>query len=66
MEMYLAQMFVFDALKKVGILYVFGKGYLSYILILCMTILGLVVFIEIYKIIIKLFKQVFSISSFPV
>lgn len=66
MEMYLAQMFVFDALKKIGVLYLLGRGYLSYTLTLCMTILGLIILVEVYKLIIKLFKQGYSKLRFSV
>ncbi|MEE6659945.1 acyltransferase [Limosilactobacillus pontis] len=57
LEMYLAQMFIFDAIKKVDFLYIFGKGYLSYITVLLMTVIGLIIFIEVSEFILRLAKM---------
>ncbi|MCC4490571.1 acyltransferase [Limosilactobacillus reuteri] len=63
LEMYLAQMFIFDAIKRMGFLYVLGRGYLSYILILIMTVIGLIVFVEVCKISFRLLQKGLSTIS---
>ena len=57
MEMYLAQMVIFRVVEKIHLLYLFGDtgigGWMSFTL----TVLELIIFIECYKIIVKLWKQ---------
>ena len=57
MEMYLAQMIIFRLVEKFQLLYVLGTGWAAYILTFTLTIFGLIIFIEYYKIIIKNFWQ---------
>lgn len=61
MEMYLAQMFIFRVVEKLHILYVFGNagivGWISFIFAFVLTVLGLIVFIECYKIVVRLLKK---------
>lgn len=61
MEMYLAQMVVFRVIERLHLLYLFGDtgigGWISFIFAFMLTVLGLIVFIECYKIIVKFWKQ---------
>ena len=61
MEMYLAQMIVFRVVEKLHLLYMFGDtgigGWISFVFSFALTVLGLIVFIECYKIIVKLWRQ---------
>ena len=61
MEMYLAQMVIFRVVEKLHLLYLFGDtgmgGWMSLIFVFVITVLGLIVFIECYKLIVKLWKQ---------
>lgn len=61
MEMYLAQMVVFRVVEKLRLLYLFGNmglgGWMSFIFAFALTVLGLIIFIEFYKIIVKLWKE---------
>lgn len=58
MEMYLAQMVFFRVVEKLHLLYVFGNsgvgGWMSYILTFVLTVAGLVVFIQCYKLAVKI------------
>lgn len=54
LEMYLAQMVIFRIIEKTDCLYLWGKGWISYITVLIMVIAGLIIFIEIYRLSIKL------------
>lgn len=53
MELYLAQMLSFRVVERAHLLYLFGNsgaaGWLSYAVASCLTIAGLIVFIEAYK-----------------
>lgn len=49
MEMYLAQMVVFRVIEKAGLLYKFGGGWLSFIVVMILEISLLVVGIEVWK-----------------
>lgn len=51
MEMYLAQMIIFRVVEKMHMLYIFGHGWISFIFALIITILGLIIFIELYNIV---------------
>ena len=61
MEMYLAQMVIFRVVEKLHLLYLFGDtgigGWMSFIFAFALTVLGLIAFIECYKIIVKLWEQ---------
>lgn len=61
MEMYLAQMIVFRIIEKLHLLYVFGDvgigGWSSFILAFALTVLGLIAFIECYKMLVGLLKN---------
>lgn len=52
-EMYLAHMFVFRLLKKMGILYCFGTGWMSYLVtyvgVVVILIIGLTIFKKVEK-----------------
>lgn len=58
MEMYLAQMVIFRIVEKLNLLYVFGNcgisGWISYILAFALTVVGLVIFIQCYKLVVKI------------
>lgn len=49
MELYLAQMVLFRAVEKVKCLYLFGNGWISFFTVWIAVIIGLIMFIEIYK-----------------
>ncbi|HFI0049453.1 TPA: acyltransferase family protein [Streptococcus suis] len=53
LEMYLAQMVIFRLIEKTIGLYLFGDGIFSYLFVLLLTIIGLVIFIEGYKAVLK-------------
>ena len=61
MEMYLAQMVIFRVVEKLHLLYLFGNtgigGWMSFIFAFALTVLGLIAFIECYKVAAKLWKQ---------
>lgn len=61
MEMYLAHMVIFRAIEKIRLLYIFGdfgiKGWISYITVFLMVVLGLVLLIQVYKKVIMYFKN---------
>lgn len=56
-EMYLAQMVIFRGLEKLHLLYLWGNGWMSYITIFVFEIIGLVIFIKIYKKASSLFRK---------
>ena len=60
MEMYLAQMVIFRGVEKLHLLYMFGNsgigGWISYLLTFVLTVLGLICFIECYKIVVSFLK----------
>lgn len=53
MEMYLAQMVIFRVIEKVHLIYLFGKtgigGWTSFLITFLLVIVGLVVFIEVFR-----------------
>lgn len=49
LELYLAQMVIFRAVEKAGLLYKLGTGWISFVMIWVVVIIGLIVFIEAYK-----------------
>ncbi len=49
MELYLAQMVIFRALEKGNMIYILGDGLIGFILAWIMTVLGLILFIEIWR-----------------
>lgn len=49
LELYLAQMVIFRVVEKAHALYLFGKGWLSFISAWLMVVVGLMVFIEVWK-----------------
>ena len=61
MEMYLAQMVIFRVVEKFHLLYLVGNtgvgGWISFIFAFALTVWGLIVFIECYKIVAKLWRQ---------
>lgn len=57
MEMYLAQMVIFRLLEKCGLIYVFGRGWSGFIMTCILTVIGLVIFIEGYKFMVRIVKR---------
>lgn len=57
LEIYLAQMVIFRVVEKAKCLYLFGTGTISFILTCVVVIIGLIIFIEIYKFAEKLLLQ---------
>ena len=57
MEMYLAHMVVFRVLEKVGILDVFENNWSSYLIVYIAVVIGLVGFIETYRVFIKIIQK---------
>lgn len=61
MEMYLAQMIIFRIVEKMHLLYVFGdkgiSGWISFLVAFVLTVLGLICFIECYKLILRFLKK---------
>lgn len=53
LEIYLSHMFVFRALEKLHLQYVFGDGWISYIFLCFLVLLGLICLIFSYKILVK-------------
>lgn len=49
LEMYLAHMVIFRVVERLNCLYLFGTGWISYIVIYVMIVAGLIVFIEVWK-----------------
>ena len=50
LEMYLSHMLIFRLIEKINLLYVFGNGWFQFIFVFFFTILGLIIFIEIFYI----------------
>lgn len=63
LEMYLAQMVIFRILEKLHLLYILGNGWTGYILSCVVTIIGLVAFIECYKLMGKFIKKYWNIKK---
>lgn len=61
MEMYLAQMIVFRIVEKLQLLYLFGRtgigGWISFVFVFALTVSGLIIFIKVYRGMVKLWKQ---------
>lgn len=61
MEMYLAQMIVFRIIEKLHLLYIFGNtgigGWISFLSVFALTIIGLICFIKGYRFIVNFFKK---------
>ena len=49
LELYLAQMIIFRAVEKTKCLYLVGNGWISFLLVWIVTIVGLIIFIEVWK-----------------
>lgn len=49
LELYLAQMVIFRVIEKLKCLYLFGNGWISFLSVWAAVIIGLVIFIEIYR-----------------
>ncbi len=60
LECYLSHMVIFRLLEKLHILYLFGDGIISYVLTLVLVIVGLIVFIEVWKRITNLLSKQFA------
>lgn len=54
LELYLAQMVIFRVIEKAKCLYLFGTGWIGFLSVWIAVILGLIVFIEIYKYAVRL------------
>lgn len=50
LELYLAQMVIYRLVEKAGLLYIFGNGWVSFLVMWVLIVIGLIVFIKIYKI----------------
>lgn len=57
MEMYLAQMIIFRLVEKCGFLYVLGTGWGGFLMTLVLTVFGLIVFIEGYKLMVRVVEK---------
>lgn len=62
LELYLAQMLLFRVVEKINCLYLFGTGWGGFIVVWIMVIIGLIIFIEIYKLAVKLITKRLKIS----
>ena len=49
LELYLAQMVIFRVIEKAKCLYIFGHGWISFLVVWMVVVVGLVVFIEVWK-----------------
>ena len=49
LELYLAQMVIFRVIEKAQCLYLVGNGWVSFLLVWIVVILGLIAFIEVWK-----------------
>jgi peptidoglycan/LPS O-acetylase OafA/YrhL len=49
LELYLAQMVIFRAIEKIKCLYLFGHGWISFLVAWIAVVVGLIVFIEVWK-----------------
>lgn len=57
LEIYLAQMVIFRVIEKIKCLYLLGTGWISFISVWIAVVLGLIVFIEIYKCAVRLLSN---------
>lgn len=57
LELYLAQMVIFRVIEKVKCLYLFGHGWISFLAVWIAAVVGLVVFIEVWKRVYQLMRQ---------
>ena len=49
LELYLAQMVIYRAIEKVGLLYKLGTGWISFIFVWLVVVFGLIIFIQVWK-----------------
>ena len=49
LELYLAQMVIFRCIEKANCLYIFGNGWLSFLIVWIAVVVGLIIFIEVWK-----------------
>lgn len=49
LELYLAQMVIFRGVEIMNCLYIFGHGWISFIVVWIAVVVGLIVFIEMWK-----------------
>ena len=49
LELYLAQMFIFRVVEKMNCLYLFGSGWISFIVVWIVVVVGLIIFIWIWN-----------------
>lgn len=64
MEMYLAQMIIFRLVEKLHLLYLFGSsgtgGWISFVFAFILTSVGLIIFIQCYKLAVKLIERLWT------
>lgn len=63
MEMYLAQMVIFRVLEKLHLTYIFDNGWISFITMFVLVVVGLILFINLYRFIIDKVKNYFKRKS---
>lgn len=63
LELYLAQMVIFRVVEKTNCLYIFGKGWLSFISVFFVVFVGLILFIELWKKMTNVSSILFSLKS---
>lgn len=49
LELYLAQMVIFRVVEKAKCLYLFGKGWISFVVVWILVVAGLIAFVELWK-----------------
>lgn len=64
LELYLAQMVLFRAVEKAKCLYLFGAGWISFITVWVIVMIGLVIFIELYKYMSQFIKRKLSLFKY--
>ncbi len=57
LELYLAQMLIFRVVEKAKCLYLFGTGWIAFLAVWIAVIVGLILFIEIYKFAVRLITK---------
>lgn len=57
LELYLAQMVIFRVIEKVKCLYLFGHGWISFVAVWVAVVVGLIVFIEVWKRVYQVFER---------
>lgn len=57
LEIYLGHMVIFRVIEKMQALYIGGTGWLSFIVVWAMVVVGLIVFIEIYRYVVRWFLK---------